>query len=330
VDGVDKTIYLKKPSDDIQILEAHLYYDGDDVNLLEQSYSIDKVEEPYDDEYRLNIIANINFQNCKIIQDGKVILENSDGNFSGKNFEQLFKVYKEITVIVRYDNIEQTAELMLSFLEIEEISIFEEQGNFDAEFGDPIFGSFQINIFDIMKKSLYVYKKNSQGGLFSVIHDNKNHVTKIAIGYKFNRDLASTRQKDQRIFDSFRRSYDTSRKPNLPNVTPKSIVDSLKSAFNCPALKTSGEGISSLAFSLTFELEIIGYIEVFDKQFSENKKGALIGSDANGINIRSAGISVSAGLSIEWTYQTIIPVLSIPSYVVFGFGISLDFDKTLK
>ena len=339
VTGEEKIIHIKQPSDDIDIYGVMLYYDGESINLLNQNYSIDKAEKPYDENFTFEIFCTVQIEQFKIYQDNEVkfsSLENSDKvtygattvKWEGQNFSDYFDVGGNIVVEVFYEGIDKKEELYLSFINVEEIDIggiFNNTDKFNAEFGDPIFGSFEIDIANAMIKSLYVDRKNGFGLNFGIIHDNKEMVTKISIGFNFSRDLKGTKQKDQRIYDSFRRSYDACR-----NLHGQGMFEALQKAFMCPGLISNASGIKSpnLGFNLSFNLQIIGYIEIYDEQFQEEKLGAKLGEEY----IKAIGLNIMGGLSLDWVWNSsiYIPPVLIPYYITFGFGVSLGSDIFLE
>lgn len=348
VTGEEKVVYVKKPSDDIDIYGVMLGYDGEMTNILINNYSIDKVEEPFDEEFTFTILCSVKIDYFNIYQDNKVkfsSLENRDkitsekGNiiWRGKNFADIFEVGGDIKVEVAYAGITKKEELKLSFLEIKEIDLggiidSSGSGDVDVNVGDPMFGRFNITFLNQLKYTLKITpdikkfaQKRKKGSdiissgkasfHFEIIHDNKAMTTKIAIGFDITKEY-KTKQTKQRILDSFMKSYNACR--NLHNY---GVIQSLSKAFNCPGLTSEPCNFRSpgnVGMEANITGTFLGYIELSDEQFTEENLLYEIQEQY----IKSVGLELSLGASVEWTKNCVAMVsfVPIPYYFKVGFG----------
>ncbi len=355
VTGEEKVIYLKQPSDDIDIFGANLTYDGESVNLLNQHYSIDKIEETYEENFIFELLCSVKIDKFELLQNEKVKFSSMDNNvdieyisdrnkllWKGKNFESFFEVGGNIELKVYYEGVSKTEKLLLKFMEIDSIDlgdIIDDSDNSDINvnikdgFLDKINISFVHQLKDALKITPEIkklcqnkYRKStvSSGKLsfhFEIVHDNKAMTTKIMIGLDIQKDY-TTKQNKQRILDSFKKSYNACK--NLKNYNK---LSALNQAFFCPGLTTKPCGIKSpgnFGMEASFCGTFVGYVEISDEQFETENLNNGIQSEF----IEGAGIEVILGASFEWTKNCVafIGPFPLPYYFKFGFELNFDFD----
>jgi hypothetical protein len=101
VSNNDKVIYLKMPSDDLNISAVWLSYNDDVANLLTQDYGIDMDDNDIDNA-TIEIKANVDADEYRIFQDGRLVLQNSTGIFENIKLKELFLVGGNISVQIHF------------------------------------------------------------------------------------------------------------------------------------------------------------------------------------------------------------------------------------
>ena len=208
----DKTVYLKKPSDDIEILSAMVDYDGNVANVLIQDlyYTLG-------DEYSyldLSITANIIADEYRLYCDGKIVMTQDSGNFDDISEEDFWEIGSNISIQVVFQGIESNiVELYLHVVkQIEQTDICDPDDmeidlNIDGDetskrtkSGDEspsFFGSFNIDVAKLLKEAFNIFSEDGKSLALNFECDPRSGIIKVIIGF----ELEFEQSDQQRVKD---------------------------------------------------------------------------------------------------------------------------------
>ena len=197
----DKTIYLKKPSDDVEILSAMVDYDGNVAHVLIQDlYYMLGDEYSYMD---FTITANVIADEYRLYCDGKIVMTQDSGSFEDITEEDFWEIGSKLSIQVVYEGIEsEIVELNLNVVkQIEQEDIcdpddMEVDLNIDGDESarkarsvdekPSFFGELKLDISDLMKSAFNILNKNEYMALNFTIDPRKGTI-KVAIGFELER-----------------------------------------------------------------------------------------------------------------------------------------------
>ncbi len=337
----EKVVYIKQPSDDLEIYSAVLDCYGDKANVMEQSYSFDKFES-YNDTMNISV-ASSDADMYYLYKGDQLISQCSDGNFQNvpinsmevkqkRDNSTIKPADKDMKIVTEKNGILSKAETIhLSVLEMESFNILDlvnvqlsDMLKFDI---DPFefIGSFKIDFMDNLKKAFHIDK--TKWNVFDdlgigVVHDNMRGTYKITLGVNLSLKNV-TKEKKNEIYKKFESSYRMRKNNPNPNARKQSVAEALWGAFK----KVSRDGLSlnavAMDVKINIPIEFVGYIELSEKLFT----GEVGGSAA----VLGGGIEFSIGFYAEHTKHFFIPVpviVTLPVYINFGIGgdIGIDWD----
>ncbi len=344
----EKVVYIKQPSDDLEIYSATLDYYGEKANVVEQKYSMDAIE-CEGDTISLNVASND--ADIYYLYNGDVLIEtSSDGNFTDIAIEDLddtnngrayqsseIKQANHLKIVTGKNGIlSQPTGINIIILHPREL-IFRDifpminiPSNLSFKLDeDSYFGKFDFDFSKFFKDFVFKPKKYKPdtpdfdfGGFgANILHDNLNGTYKFVMGVDlgFSIDNENNKAANEALFKTFKRSYRCHHKNPNPLAKNKSIIDSMKGAFKTvfkqkELIKMTG----GLAFSMEFSL--MGYVEISDKAFT--KKDNNSNSESNS---QSENIIVGAGLTFEamanLSYTKPFFIAYVPVYVTVGGGV---------
>ncbi len=343
----EKVVYIKQPSDDLEIYSAVLDCYGDKANVMEQSYTFDKFES-YNDTMNISV-ASSDADMYYLYKGDQLISQCSDGNFQNVPINSMEVKQKrdnstikplegDLKVVTEKQGILSKAEkLNLAIFEMESFNILDVMGgnisnvlNFDI---DPFefIGSFKIDYMDKLKEALKIDK--TKWNVFDdlgigVSYDNMRGSYKFTLGV--NLDLSKLKKQEKNaIVKKFEKSYKMRKKNINPKAKPQSTAQALWGAFK----KVSRDGLSLKAVAMDVNVEIpiefVGYIELSHRFFT----GEVTDSSA----ILGGGIEFSIGFFVDHTKHFFLPVpviVTLPVYINFGMGgdigIDWDYDQMAK
>ncbi len=337
----EKVVYIKQPSDDLEIYSAVLDCYGDKANVMEQSYSFDKFES-YNDTMNISV-ASSDADMYYLYKGDQLISQCSDGNFQNvpinsmevkqkRDNSTIKPADKDMKIVTEKNGILSKAETIhLSVLEMESFNILDlvnvqlsDMLKFDI---DPFefIGSFKIDVMDNLKKAFHIDK--TKWNVFDdlgigVVHDNMRGTYKITLGVNLSLKNVKKAKKNE-IYKKFESSYRMRKNNPNPNARKQSVAEALWGAFK----KVSRDGLSlnavAMDVKINIPIEFVGYIELSEKLFT----GEVGGSAA----VLGGGIEFSIGFYAEHTKHFFIPVpviVTLPVYINFGIGgdIGIDWD----
>ncbi len=337
----EKVVYIKQPSDDLEIYSAVLDCYGDKANVMEQSYSFDKFES-YNDTMNISV-ASSDADMYYLYKGDQLISQCSDGNFQNVPINSMEVKQKrdnstikpadnDMKIVTEKNGILSKAETIhLSVLEMESFNILDlvnvqlsDMLKFDI---DPFefIGSFKIDVMDNLKKAFHIDK--TKWNVFDdlgigVVHDNMRGTYKITLGVNLSLKNVKKAKKNE-IYKKFESSYRMRKNNPNPNARKQSVAEALWGAFK----KVSRDGLSlnavAMDVKINIPIEFVGYIELSEKLFT----GEVGGSAA----VLGGGIEFSIGFYAEHTKHFFIPVpviVTLPVYINFGIGgdIGIDWD----
>ncbi|MCL1944828.1 MAG: hypothetical protein FWF56_03360 [Firmicutes bacterium] len=322
VNNSDKVIYLKRPSDDLNISAVWLSYNDDVANLLTQDYGIDMDDNDVDNA-RIEIKANVDADEYHIFQDNNLILSNSTGIFENIKLKELFFVGGNITVQILYSGIESrifrtTLEFVdsynLNVLQVlTENQVKDSESNVDLG-GDM--GGFGIPsilfLFDIMSKFNNLGNDDIQ---ITSIYNNYEKTYTLLIGYQlWSKDTNkhdkgnSIKQAGEAIKIIKQKGYGWEKRlsdffNSDPNYKPWKSGKNFTTVFNKKLEITFGV-VGNLTFSAKDNWKII---------------------DAN------IGLNVEATLRLSWNmiFFVVVPI-PVYFYIEGKLSISLNYDFLKK
>ncbi len=345
----EKVVYIKQPSDDLEIYSAVLDCYGDKANVMEQSYSFDKFES-YNDTMNISV-ASSDADMYYLYKGDQLISQCSDGNFQNVPINSMeVKQKRDNSTIKPADNdmkivtekngiLSKAEKIKVGLFEMESFNILDIVG-FDISSNllkfdiDPFefIGSLKIDFMDNLKKAFHIdktkWKMFDDLGI-GVNYDNKRGSYKFSLGVNLNL-YGKDKEEKNKAFDKFKNSYKMRRNNPNPNARKQSVAEALWGAFK----KVSRDGLTLKGISMNVEfsipLEFVGYIELSNKLFT----GEVSGSAA----ILGGGIEFSIGFFADCTKHFFlgpIPVIvTIPIYINFGIGgdigIDWDYDQMAK
>lgn len=143
ITGEDKIVYLKEPSDDIDVYAAMLYYNGKTSNLMEQEFYINiDVEDTYYAE--LTVHSNIEIEESYFLVNGNQEYYIKGNCFYNITFED-YDVNDSFSIYVVYQGIKsKTIDLMLC---IDAVSEELENEIEDDATGELVLGNDSVGLF---------------------------------------------------------------------------------------------------------------------------------------------------------------------------------------
>ncbi len=334
----EKVVYIKQPSDDLEIYSATLDYYGEKANVVEQSYSMDAIETE-GDTINLNVASN-DADMYYLYNDNVLIATCSDGQFKDIPVSQLgnpaidceFKQAKNCKLVTEKGSIKSKPTEINIFIVFAEDLGFEQlfgytffPNNLNFKFDDNKFlNALNIDFSEYLKKYLTFNLKKGDlefGGLgINLIHDNLNGVYQLVVGVDLGFEPKHNKKQNKALYNKFKRSYNCHHNNPNPLAKNKSVMESLAGAF-----KTLGRDRKKInlagAFTISFDFSLIGCIEISDKVFT----------DKNGNNILkfvSASVTFDAMAHFDFTKHFLIPAgpIAIPIYISLGGGIGAQIE----
>ncbi len=334
----EKVVYIKQPSDDLEIYSAVLDCYGDKANVMEQSYTFDKFES-YNDTMNISV-ASSDADMYYLYKGDQLIYQCSDGNFSdiainNLDVEQKYSKSntdskdKEIKIVIEKENILSEAETInVGMFEMESFNLAD---IISGQFSDLLkldidpyefIGSVNIDFMENLRKALKIDK--TKWAMFDdlgigFVYDNMRSAYKFTLGFDLNLNHKDKKSKNE-IYNKFKSSYRMRKSNANPNARRQSIAEALGGAFR----KVSRDGLDiETTFwdvKVSVPIEFVGYFEFTSKAFT----GEVTGADA----IIGGGIEFSIGVFADATKPYYIPTLitTIPVYVNLGFGIDFGID----
>ncbi|MDR3021581.1 MAG: hypothetical protein LBU60_02750 [Clostridiales bacterium] len=323
VGNSDKVIYLKHPSDDLNISAVWLSYNDDVANLLTQDYGIDMDDNDIDNA-KIEIVSNVDADEYRIFQNGNVVLQNSTGVFENIKLKELFVVGGNISVQILYSGIESRIyRTTLEFVDSYNLNVLQaltdnqvNDGDSNVDLGGDM-GVFGIPsllfLFDMLSK--FNDFGNDDFKIESIYNNYKKEYT-LLIGYQLAKWDNSKGEKSNAIKDT---------KEAIKIIKQKGYgwEKRLSDFFNSdPNYKpwSSGKNHTTL---LNKKVEVTFGI-IGDITFSTKDGWKII--DAN------IGLNAEATLRLSWNMIFFV-VVPIPVYFYiegkFSASISYDFLKKI-
>ncbi|MBD5086474.1 MAG: hypothetical protein HDT32_03840 [Clostridiales bacterium] len=347
----EKTIYLKNPTDDMDIYNVTLDYLGEKANVAEQSYSFYK-DDAYEDTIDISVEAN-GADTYYLYNGDTLIATSSDGNFLDLPVKDLdargVAPAVRSTISQANDNIYLVTEkgglrsrktkikvavVELTDLPAEEYIKISLSDSLKLQLGETDFlGSCEIDIFKMLKEKLSINagKVNISGSGLEVIHDNIRGSFQVVVGVKldFKKDkkpketkeeAAARKNENKKKFTSFVNSYKMRRDNINPKAKKQSVAKSLWGAFDKFYYKDMIAALPKLEKKMSLALNVVGYIEISDKVFT----GEVKGKDG----ILSGGFNLELEGGVDFTKYHIVTAgpVPIPIYMTYGLGGAIEFD----
>ncbi len=348
----EKVVYIKQPSDDLEIYSATLDMAGEKANVVEQSYSIDAVES---EGATIDIKVDSNGADWYYLYNGDdLIATSSDGNFKNVSIDKLdttnssrsdnhqseFKQVDKVRIITEKNLVlSKPTEIYITILHAKQL-VFRDifpmlviPGNFSFKLDDDsYFGKFEFDFSQffsdfVFKPSKHKTEFDFSGFGFNIFHDNLNGTYKFVMGVDLG--FSYDRKKNQDLYKKFQSSYNCHHKNPNPFAKNKSIIESLKGAFKTVANKKKSIKLS-VGFDLSVEFSLMGYVEISDKAFikKDNNNNSKDNSKDDNIVV-GAGITFEVMANVNLTKPFFIAY--VPCYVSvgggFGGGLSWNMDN---
>lgn len=220
-DGNDKTVYLKQPSDDIEITYAMYTMEGETGNLLLQEFYVTESE---DTRYsRLTIGCNVEPDNYILYADEAIIETQNNSVFDDIEYNDYMRIGSELYIQVVYLGIvSKKVKLNLvitAAVSDDEILAFNEGGiNINIDGGDTnkafanapqsksgeidtsktpsFFGAFEFDLQDALKSLCNISESSNHLPVFNASYDRRDGTLKVLIGYEYERttDIQNTKR----------------------------------------------------------------------------------------------------------------------------------------
>lgn len=350
----NKTVYLKKPSDDIDVFAVMLEYDEDAVNLLNQEYGFDLYSQ--DDELRakITVAANVDLDKVVLYRNGKTFLESETQVFENINFCD-FSVGDSLSVRAMKAGIwSKELDLQIEFVDCSELDfaellgIPEDDPEIEVKNGDgrskiaarssedegtfmnKIFGSslnFGINkaIRTLLKKYGSASGKkaatNQRENFVTIIFDSRHKTAKIILGV----DLARSKNNgtipgENAVMsrNSALKSYESFQR------SYRATVSSQANKKNpLKLLKGMRNGYKLLKQPGKFTAEKVPAF-----QFDITLFGFLEIDYSNGFMVRDVGVTVD--LDFSFTITGTFMLFSFPCYWYAEMGVDFNIDYHVK
>lgn len=333
----EKVVYIKQPSDDLEIYSATLDLDDEKANVMEQRYSMDALECRGD---KINLqVESKDADLYYLFNEDNLIATSNTGEFKNIPIERFSTKYSsddewkqgnKIRVIIEKNGIRSNpAGLNIIILYPWELSFREifPNINIPTSIGlklddDSYFGKFEFDFSKFFKDYVFKPKKHDSnnpefdfGGFgFNIIHDNLNGAYKFVLGVDlgFSIDKQDAKEANKKLYNTFKRSYRCHHNNPNPKAKNKSVLKSLMGAFKTTAKKKELIKMTGgLSFSMEFNL--MGYVEISDYAFLKYdtpiQKNIVVES----------GFTFELMANLSFTKPFFI--FSVPVYVTVGGGV---------
>lgn len=308
VTGGTYTVKLKKSTDDISIFAAVMSYDGDNINLVTQEYTIDQNSPASSDTAIIRVSTNLpQADKYYIKQHGNIIKESYTQDIV-VDMKKDFAVGGSVTIGIEYEGLTKEVDTYLSFVFIDSLNLSEmiglnEQKDEPTDIGDEILGKWEWTIIASISAMIDIGKSDfSIGKGLSIEHDNRTHTLKILYGIKLNYSPDWINKDKVKLCDSFKDAYKANRKKGI------SVIESLKKNFGDLNAKKSNITGSNKSFSFEFELELNGFVDI------DSRTGKLV----------EIGFDFSLDASFTFGFQ--FYVFFIPAYLSITLGVNLELE----
>ncbi len=318
----EKVVYIKQPSDDLEIELAIVDYYGENANVLEQDYTFDMYES---EGYYFDLHVYANTADTYYLYINRELYKTSyDGLFKNIPVNKLNKYDSRERNVVEIE-VEKSGikskkiQLNLDSTILKDVP-FDDYFNlsFNTNLEIPVgSGVIKINLLQVLRACLDIStnKLSMSGAGFQFVHDNIKGTYKIAMGVDLQFD-PSDKFNNMQMYKLFKYNYDNA-------MNNETLINGFKQIF-----KMVKQNQPMLDFSLPYikvisNLYLFGYIEFSDKVFTGEvpaDKGIVTG-----------GFSIDFDLGFEVTRHFMAPVVHIPIYICFGggigFGLHYDYNK---
>jgi hypothetical protein len=313
--GGDYTVTLRRPSDSIEFFATVMSYDGDNINLLTQSYTIDQNSEASSDIATIRVTTNLpQADKYYIKQNGKIVKESTTQDIV-VNMVDDFVVDGDVVIGVEWEGVVKEVTTLLSFVYIDTINIAEmlalsSQDGISVDIGNEILESIEFSFLSGMSNMFELKRteKTNWGIGFSIVHDNRNGIICIAVGLRLSINIRETNRDKLAIFDAFKYAYDAISKNGY------GTIQSLKNSFGFIESLSSKFEAQSPKFSLDFDFEVNGFAEIYDVPRFIN--GELK-------QFKSISFDINLGISFTIGFQFI--VFFVPVYLTITLGFNAEF-----
>jgi hypothetical protein len=238
--GEDKTIYLKKPQDDIYLEYAMFNYNGDISNVLIQDSYFSLGDEYY--VATLDIKTNVEADEYRFYCDSKLIYSQDNGSFYLCNLEEFCNIDSQISVQAVYDGIESDiVNLNIHIMkQLEQNDICDPDSiNVDlnlsnsnnkgmrSETETDILGKFKLDLTDLLKRAFQIFDSRHSAQLNFTI-DRKKGTVKIILGYS----CEVRREEQDRLADKVKANNKKIADPNTSESDRKKLQEEARQLSN--------------------------------------------------------------------------------------------------
>lgn len=350
----DKTVNLKKPSDDIDVFAVMLEYDDDTVNLLNQEYGVDLYSQDDDLTAKITVVSNIEPDKVILYKNGEEYLQSNTQVFENIDVCD-FSVGDILSVkVMKADIWSESLNLQIKFVDCSKLDFAELLGVPEDD--------RDINIKNDNARTTVLAKSSEDEGtlLDKTIGAGLNLGINTAIrellkkyGSAAGKNAANT-QKERFVTIIFDSRHNTAKiilgvdlygSKNNGTIPGENAVMSRNSALKCyesfqrsyratissrankknpvKVLKGMMNGFKLLTQPGKFYPE-----KVSARQFGVTVFGFLEIGYSNGISIRDFGVSVD--LDFSFTITGTLMIVVVPCYWYFEMGAEVSFKFQAK
>ena len=337
-----KTIFLKNPSNDLEIYNATLEYFGEKANVVQQNYTFDKTESE-DDTFDITVEADADAYFLTV--NGKDYTSTT-GEFNDIEVSQLCTATNSMIGPTSPNEVElsiskngvvsEKVPIKIGIVELSDLEASEYLGiniSDKLEYESPFLGKFEISFLEALGSQLNINGKemNLPGFSVKVVHNNLLGTYDFSFGvdlniYNKSSGTSSEEVKEEyfkekrRVMNTFKKSYRMRRNNPNPNASSQSVCQAMFGAFKT-VKQTYGNPIKLIGEKNDFNvyLNIVAHIELSEKVFTGEIEDARQAVFSGGIDIE-----VSAQLTTTKHFTLTAGFVVIPLYVQVTMGGGLN------